>query len=296
VEGGTLGDSLRSGLGEAARSAVESPDQTAQRDQLRLQQQQWDAQQRAQIGAQAGGTIYQDDRGQRYTLDAQGGRVYMQQPGSNQFQGQSQPQAVVQGNAAGQWQPNRQGPTLGVAIEGAEQGVRVLDVRPGSAAEKAGIQRGDVITAVNGQNISSPQALVQSIGSANGQIDLAIVRNGQPTQMTAMLTASQDMQRVAKPAIEGESQGAGLSEDFAQLQSQMAELQQELQSLRQEVMDLKTSKGTQTETLNNTPPTALDEEPADPFSESPAPAEEDVDDLFKNDNDAPASDDAAPLK
>jgi S1-C subfamily serine protease len=58
---------------------------------------------------------------------------------------------------------------LGVSVQGGDggafgdtgpAGATVADVVPGGPAEQAGLQPGDVITAVNGQTISSPEGLV----------------------------------------------------------------------------------------------------------------------------------------
>lgn len=294
VQGGSVGDALRRGVGEAAQSAIESPGQTAQRDQFRTQQ-QLDAQQRAQLGAPQGGSLYQDQQGRSYYLDSQGTRVYSQQqaygqqpryssqpgyspqPSLAQPQVGAQTQSTAQGQIASRGQTSdRQRPTLGVAIESAEQGVRVTDVRPGSAAEQAGLQRGDIIQSVNGMNITSPQVLVQSISSsAGGQAELTVIRNGQSEQMTAMLSDADSSYRVAKPAMES----GGMAEQFSKLQLQLSELQKDFDSLRQEVMALKTPQA-DTHLLDNTSPTEVNDSPAAP---SPAaPADESPADLFND--------------
>ena len=50
-------------------------------------------------------------------------------------------------------------PLLGVRVGSAQNGVSVASVESGSGADKAGVKTGDVITAVNGTTITSPQQL-----------------------------------------------------------------------------------------------------------------------------------------
>jgi C-terminal processing protease CtpA/Prc len=60
----------------------------------------------------------------------------------------------------------------------AEEGVQVTQVDPDSAADEAGLRQGDVITAVNGRDIATPQELrqaVQRVGTGR-EITLEILR------------------------------------------------------------------------------------------------------------------------
>jgi Do/DeqQ family serine protease len=68
-------------------------------------------------------------------------------------------------------------------------GVLVSDVQKGSAAEKAGIKRGDIITAINGEKIEDSNVFRNKVaGSAPGtDITLSIVRDGQSQDVTAKL-------------------------------------------------------------------------------------------------------------
>ena len=69
------------------------------------------------------------------------------------------------------------------------EGVLVQQVQPGSPAAKAGVQRGDIITAVNGQKLTSETDLPATISKQKpgDTIQLAIVRNGQPQTLSATL-------------------------------------------------------------------------------------------------------------
>ena len=68
-------------------------------------------------------------------------------------------------------------------------GVMVASITPGSAAAKAGLKAGDVITAVNGKAVSSPNELVQALSAGAGthDVNLTIVRDKKETSLTATL-------------------------------------------------------------------------------------------------------------
>src|SRR6185312_11457555 len=70
------------------------------------------------------------------------------------------------------------------------QGVLVSQVTEGSAAEKAGIKPGDVITSINGQTIKSNSELRNAIGLSRvgDQLDVALVRDRKPLHVTAIIT------------------------------------------------------------------------------------------------------------
>ena len=76
-------------------------------------------------------------------------------------------------------------------------GALVAGVEPGSAAQKAGIQRQDVISRVNGQTINDSSDLPPIIGAmAPGtKVTLEVIREGKPRTLTAVL--SQLDERVA---------------------------------------------------------------------------------------------------
>ena len=68
-------------------------------------------------------------------------------------------------------------------------GILVSNVKAGSAADKAGVKRGDVITAINGEKIEDSNVLRNKVaGSTPGTaIKLTILRDGKETEMTATL-------------------------------------------------------------------------------------------------------------
>jgi serine protease Do len=68
-------------------------------------------------------------------------------------------------------------------------GVIVSNVRAGSAAEKAGVKRRDIITAINGEKIEDSNVLRNKVaGTLPGtEIKLSIVRDGNPIELAATL-------------------------------------------------------------------------------------------------------------
>jgi len=70
------------------------------------------------------------------------------------------------------------------------QGVLVSQVTEGSAAEKAGIKPGDVITSINDQTIKSNSELRNAIGLARvgDKLDVALIRDRKPLRVTAIIT------------------------------------------------------------------------------------------------------------
>lgn len=70
-----------------------------------------------------------------------------------------------------------------------QRGVIVSSVVPGSAAERAGVQRGDVIDSIDGQPVSESNALRNRIAGTEpgSEVTLAIVRGGKDQQIRAKL-------------------------------------------------------------------------------------------------------------
>jgi serine protease Do/serine protease DegQ len=70
------------------------------------------------------------------------------------------------------------------------QGVLVSQVNEGSAADKAGIKPGDVITSINGQVIKSNSELRNAIGLSRvgEKLDVALIRDRKPMHVTAVIT------------------------------------------------------------------------------------------------------------
>ncbi|MFD0966371.1 Do family serine endopeptidase [Seminibacterium arietis] len=94
----------------------------------------------------------------------------------------------------------------------AKQGAFVSEVLPNSAAEKAGIKAGDIITAINGQKLSSFAELRAKIATtgANKEIELTYLRDGKSKDVKVTLQ-SDDQSQTGANGILPELDGAELS-------------------------------------------------------------------------------------
>jgi S1-C subfamily serine protease len=90
-------------------------------------------------------------------------------------------------------QTTQSGTFLGVSVADATGGALVQAVEAGSPAAAAGIQVGDLITAVDGKTIADGTALQQAIRSEKSgtTVTIGITRNGSPTTVKATLGTSQ---------------------------------------------------------------------------------------------------------
>jgi serine protease Do len=79
------------------------------------------------------------------------------------------------------------GPRLGIRAQDTEdgKGVKVLDVDEESAAAKAGVKEGDVITRFDGKEVNSTSALVESAQAAKAKtsVHVNLLRNGKALEM-----------------------------------------------------------------------------------------------------------------
>jgi S1-C subfamily serine protease len=75
------------------------------------------------------------------------------------------------------------------------QGALVSQVIEGSAAEKAGIVAGDVITSINGRAVRDAAGLRNAIGllSVGDRVDVSLLRDGKPRRVTAVI-AERDLE------------------------------------------------------------------------------------------------------
>ena len=94
----------------------------------------------------------------------------------------------------------------------AQRGAFVSQVMPGSAAAKAGIKAGDVITTLNGKPISSFAALRAQVGTMpiGSKVELGLLRDGKPVNVTVELQQSNQNQ-VDSSSIFNGIQGAEMS-------------------------------------------------------------------------------------
>lgn len=87
-------------------------------------------------------------------------------------------------------------PFMGIAmakpVDNSTTGVLVINVIAGSPAEKAGIKAQDVITAVDGKEVKSPENLLQAVlgHKAGDTIKVTINRSGQSQELNVTLASS----------------------------------------------------------------------------------------------------------
>jgi Do/DeqQ family serine protease len=97
------------------------------------------------------------------------------------------------------------------------QGAFVSEVQPDSAAEKGGIQAGDIITEINGRSVVSFQELRAKVASkgAGTKLELTVLRKGKREKINVVLGDATQNVVVAKeihPALEGVTLTNGKSE------------------------------------------------------------------------------------
>ena len=88
------------------------------------------------------------------------------------------------------------------------QGAFVSEVAPESAADKGGIQAGDIITEINGRAVVSFQELRAKVASrgAGAELELTVMRKGKSQKINVVLGDATQNEVIAKeihPALEG---------------------------------------------------------------------------------------------
>lgn len=95
---------------------------------------------------------------------------------------------------------------------GERAGAVLVDVVPGSPAERAGLEPGDVILAVNGQQVSNAADVRNRIGllRVGSEVVFDVLRSGQPLQVRATIeepAAAQAGARIQNPRLAGATFG-----------------------------------------------------------------------------------------
>ena len=110
-------------------------------------------------------------------------------------------------------------------------GVIVSSVAPGSAADKAGVKRGDVITMLNGQPVRDMNTLRNRVADAGpgSTAELGIIRDGSQKQVKVTLEALDARRASRDTEDDAESDGSGKA-DRAALGISVAPLTPELSS------------------------------------------------------------------
>jgi S1-C subfamily serine protease len=93
---------------------------------------------------------------------------------------------------------------LGITVVDTDDGVAVRMVMPDSPADEAGLQRGDIIEAVDGTAVESAEALVEVIGAhaPGDEIVLTVSSGGESREVPVTLAERPDEIEIVKPPLE----------------------------------------------------------------------------------------------
>jgi len=87
----------------------------------------------------------------------------------------------------------------GFGLPAGATGALIQNVQPGSPAEKAGVQAGDVVTSVNGQKVETPSALTRAVAAVrpNGKVALDVIRSGKKKSLAVVVAQRPDEDKLA---------------------------------------------------------------------------------------------------
>jgi S1-C subfamily serine protease len=90
----------------------------------------------------------------------------------------------------------------------------VAGVSQGSAAERAGVKTGDIITAVNGVNIKDAGELRNTIGMlrVGDKVEISFLRDGKPRKTTALIAERSETEAANAADINRGLEGAELAD------------------------------------------------------------------------------------
>lgn len=165
-------------------------------------------------------------------------------------------------------------------VENGGEGVRVARLVRGGAADQGGLKSGDIVTQVNGNNVSSPRTAAQQIRdiAIGQQATLTVMRNGTQQQLQVTLAAARPGQSYQvgygsengdeHSMASGERDSNGLAARTAHLEQQVQSMTEELRQLREQMSSMKTSSaGSSSATGTEQPASSA----ATPSATSPAP-------------------------
>ena len=87
---------------------------------------------------------------------------------------------------------------LGIEVNNSDAGVEIVAVMPESPAEEAGLQAGDMLTAVNGEVVTDVRQAIETIAmnAVGDEITLTVMRDGEEIEITATLDEMQGIGRI----------------------------------------------------------------------------------------------------
>lgn len=121
-------------------------------------------------------------------------------PGANSF------------NLSSTWD-NEKSSFLGVTTEKTDDGAKITNVSKGSAAEKAGLKEGDIITKVEGKKVSDPDDLMEAVSAHKAKEDVTVhyKRDGKNEETKATL---QERNRVRAFTFNGSGGNSNRMKNF----------------------------------------------------------------------------------
>jgi membrane-associated protease RseP (regulator of RpoE activity) len=136
---------------------------------------------------------------------------------------------------------------LGVYLADSDgPGVMIRQTVVGSAADEAGLEPGDVILRINGQDVDMPPEVTRLVRAIPGgeSVTLHIWRDGAEQEVAATLQPAGERYQVGFRGAESASMngGGGLDARTRRLEQQLATVMQELEQLREEVRQLNTGR------------------------------------------------------
>ncbi len=95
----------------------------------------------------------------------------------------------------------RERPFLGVATEGSTEGAKITNITEGSAAAKAGLKEGDIITRINDKEVYDHEQLSEAIKKfkPKDKISITYERAGKEIKTTATLGSAKNSVNVVPP-------------------------------------------------------------------------------------------------
>jgi serine protease Do len=92
---------------------------------------------------------------------------------------------------------------LGVTTEGDDRGAEIQSVNKGSAAEKAGLKKGDILTKIGDKKIESTDDVTEAIHShkPGDKVDISYLRDGKEQKATAELGKWKGIRAITAPRV-----------------------------------------------------------------------------------------------
>jgi S1-C subfamily serine protease len=129
--------------------------------------------------------------GARYRIEAREGEIVLGQQALQAAQ--LQPFFLEVGRrAAGGAELAAMNAGLSRYFGGQRSGALVVEVAPGTPAERAGLEPGDVIVRAGGHDVAGPEDVRRRLTGSGGTLDLQVIRQGRRRELTMEWTAARE--------------------------------------------------------------------------------------------------------